>query len=85
MIFPVAFQHIIDDLVTIAVRKVDIKIRRTGPVGVEKAFEVQVELDGIDVSDPQTIGNKGIGAAAPAKAGSRTSTSSSSGSSAVVM
>jgi hypothetical protein len=66
MIFSISFQHIIDNLIPIPVGKVDIKIRRTGPVGVKKAFEIQVERDGIDVGDPKTVGNKRVGAAAPA-------------------
>src|ERR1700761_3400564 len=62
----VTFDHIIDDLVAIAIGKIDIEIGWACPVGIEESFKIELELDGVDVGDLETISHHGIGAAATA-------------------
>src|ERR1700754_1799664 len=65
MLSSVAFQHIIYDLIAIAVGEIDVEIRGTAAVGVEKAFEIQFQLDRVYVGDVEAIGYERVGAAAP--------------------
>ena len=53
---PIAFKNIFMNIVTVAPRKVDIKVGGRGPFGVEKPFKIEIQLDRIDVGDLQTIG-----------------------------
>ena len=62
----VAFQEIGRHLVAIFPGKVDIEIGRRTSIGIQKALEVQVELDGIYLGDFQAIGNHAVGSATPA-------------------
>src|SRR6185437_9407987 len=61
-----AFDHIVDDLVAVPVGEVDVEIGWACAVGVEEPFEIEVEVDGVDVRDLETVGDHGIGAAAAA-------------------
>ena len=46
--------------------EVDVEVGRAGAVGVQEAFKIQVQFDGVDIGDAQTIGDDGVGAASAA-------------------
>src|SRR5258708_40277692 len=64
MLPSITLEHIIDNLVPVPVTEVDIEIRRTGPLRIQKPFEVEIQLDRIDVRNLQTVSYQGIGAGA---------------------
>ncbi len=51
------------DVVPIAPGEIDVEIGRIGPVQVDEALEVQVELYRIDIGDPEQVGHDAIGTA----------------------
>ena len=46
--------------------EVDIEIRRILPVQIDEPLEIEVKLDGVDIGDPQHIGDYAVGAASAA-------------------
>ena len=44
--------------------KIDVEIGRRRALGIDKAFEIQVEFERLHVGDVQAVGHDGVGAAA---------------------
>ncbi len=63
---PVAFEDIVQHLIPVLPGEVDVKVRGTGPFGIDETLEVEVQVNGIHIGDPQAVGHDGIGPAAPA-------------------
>ena len=49
--------HVIDDLAASFEAEVDVKIRHRNSLRVEEAFEEEVVFQGVDVGDPEGIGD----------------------------
>jgi len=65
MVLSVPFEDVVLHLVAVLPREIDVEIGRTGPLGIEKPFEIEVELDGIHVGDAQAVGHDAVGSAPP--------------------
>ena len=65
MVLSVPFEDVVLHLVAVFPREIDVEIGRTGPLGIEETFEIEVQLDGIHVRDPQAVGHDAVGAAPP--------------------
>ena len=61
MFAAVGAEDVILNLAALIPTEVDIEIGRRGPVFVDKALEVEVKLDRIDIGDTQTIRHDGVG------------------------
>ena len=57
-----------DDLPAAPLAEVDVDIRQRHALGVEEALEVQVEVQRIDVGDPQAVGDQAAGRRPAARA-----------------
>src|SRR5690606_38645961 len=53
----VLLPHVVDDLPTTHVGEVDVEVRHGDTFGVEEAFEQQVEVQRVDVGDPDGVGD----------------------------
>ncbi len=60
-----ALEHVRHNIVTVCPGEIDVEIGWVGPVQVEKALEVKVKLDGIDVCDAQQISHEAVRPTAP--------------------
>ena len=58
------FKDVLDDLVAVAPREVEVEVGRTTSHGVEETLEIQVQFDGVHVGDFQAIGHHAVGTAA---------------------
>ena len=65
VLLAVTFKQIVLHGIPVAPRIIDVEIGRGSPLGIQKAFEVQVELYGIDIGNAQTVGHHAVGPAAP--------------------
>ncbi len=66
MLPAVPLKDVIDHLVALLPRIVDVEIRRTGTFRVDKTLEVQIQLDGVNIGNFQAVGNHAVGTASPA-------------------
>jgi hypothetical protein len=57
MQIPISLEDIILYFVAVLPGIIDIEVGRTCAAGVDKSLEVEVEVDGINISDFQTICN----------------------------
>ncbi len=67
MVVSVFLSDIIDHFLAALIAEVDVKVRHADPVGIEKAFEYQGILQGVDVGDAQAPGRQGAGAGAASR------------------
>ena len=65
----IGFENIIGNIFPVTPRKIDIKIGRRTPVGIDKPFKIQVELDGIYVRNTKHISYYRVRTTAPAHKG----------------
>lgn len=64
----VALGHVAEDLVPTTDAEVDVEVGKAHPIGVEEPLEEEPELEGVDLGDPQGVGDQGPGGGAPARA-----------------
>ena len=57
-IAPVLVGHVPDDLVAAVVGEVDVHVGHGDPLGVQESLEQEAVTHGIDVRDPQTVGDE---------------------------
>ena len=57
-------KYVVDNVVTVAPRKIQVKIGWVGPKGIDEALEVKIQLNRINVGNAQTVGNYTVGTAA---------------------
>ena len=54
-------ENIIGHFISVFPGKVNVKIGRIFPVEIDKSLEIQVQFDGVHISNPQAIGDDAIG------------------------
>ncbi len=55
MLFPVAFEDIIQHLVALLPGIVDVEVRWTGTLGIDETLEVKVQFNGVHIRDLQAV------------------------------
>src|SRR6185436_8759305 len=60
----VALVHVLDHALALAVREVDVDVRRFGALLAEEALEQEVEPDRIDGGDAEAVAHGGVGCGA---------------------
>ena len=68
MFAPVFLVHILEHVLTLAVREIDVDVRRLGAILAEEALEEEAERDGIHGGDAEHVADGGIGGGATALA-----------------
>ena len=63
MVLAIFIENVLDDCVPILPREIEVEVRRAGPHRVEETLKVQVQLNGVDISDFQAVGHHAVGAA----------------------
>ena len=58
----VALEDVVGDVVALVPAEVDVEVGRAGAVGVDEAFEVKVQFQGVHVRDADVVGDDGVGA-----------------------
>ncbi len=63
---PIALEDVVQHLVPFLPGEIDVEIGGTGPLGIDETFEIEVQVDGVHIGDPQAVGHNGVGPASPA-------------------
>ena len=64
MFSAIPFEEVGKHRIPVLPGEVNVEVGRAGAFGIQEPLKVQVQLDGIHVGDPQTVGHHAVGAAA---------------------
>jgi len=66
VVLAITFEDVINHVVPLVPAEIDVKIRRTSPIGINEALEVEVQLDGVYIRNTDRKSNDGVRSRSPA-------------------